>query len=392
MKVLIFMTQFYQLNGAERLGVELAEELNQRGIHADIMSMYTEDLPGVPEVKQDLLRRGISAVHFLGLKVHPPIISLIPSIWKLRRLIREQEYDIVETSQVSPTVLASWATRGVKARHVAGLHHVFRRARDNSKQHKFWRFSVRANRHLRFYAISDYAKDHWLQYSKTPSQHTRRIYNAISDDCFEATSDWSGVRKELGIPEDARLAIFAGRLAAFKGIDTLLEALGPVLEQENLFLLYVGLPDLSVTGTQEVLHELEQRIADNGIEERVRFLGFRKDLPRLMASSDVLVHPARIEGFGLVLVEALAAGLPVVASNVEGIPEVLAGTDSTMIPPDDPKALREAVLKTLHLPPEDRKSHIVSGQRRAGVFRMAKRTDEMIQLFEEVLEGQYGER
>ncbi len=66
MKVLIFMTQFYQLSGAERLAVELTEELNKRCIHADILSMYTEDLPDVAEAKQDLLNRGIPNVGFLG--------------------------------------------------------------------------------------------------------------------------------------------------------------------------------------------------------------------------------------------------------------------------------------------------------------------------------------
>ncbi len=388
MKVLVFMTQFHQLGGAERLGVELAEELNKRGIHADVMSMYTDSLPGVAEAKQDLLCRRIPAVHFLGLKVHPPMTSMIPAIWKLRRLIRKQGYDIVETSQVSPTVLASWATRGMNARHIAGLHQVFRRDRDNSKQHKFWRFSVRLNLRIRYYAISDYAADYWIQYSKTLPQHTRRIYNAIPSDCFIAGPDRSGVRRELGVPENARLAIFVGRLAAFKGIDTFLEALGPVLEQENLFLLYAGQPDLSVKGTEAMLGEMEQRIANNW-GDRVRFLGFRKDIPRLMASSDILVHPARIEGFGLALAEAMAAGLPVVASNVEGIPEVLAGTDSVMIPPDDPKALCDAVLKTLNRPPDETDRAIEKGRKRAEYFRIDKRIDAMIQLFEDVRDGRF---
>ncbi len=87
MKVLIFMTQFYQLNGAERLAVELAEQLNKRGIRTDILSMYTEALPGVVDAKNALLRNGIPAVHFLGLRIHPPIASMVAAIWRLRRLI-----------------------------------------------------------------------------------------------------------------------------------------------------------------------------------------------------------------------------------------------------------------------------------------------------------------
>lgn len=389
MKVLVFMTQFYQLNGAERLGVELAEQLNKRSIHADIMSMYAKDLPGVPEAKQLLLDKGIPAVHFLGLKAHPPMAKFFPAVWKLRGLIKEQGYDIIETSQVSPTVLASWATRRTNSQHVSGLHQVFSRENENSKQHKFWRFSVRCNRRIRYYAISDYAAKHWVKYSKTPPRYTRRIYNAIPDDCFIATPDRRGVRSELGIPEDARLAIYVGRIVDYKGIDTVIEALGPVLQQENLNLLYIGRPYPSFSNTAAMLSNMEKKIVENNWCDRVKFLGFRKDVPRLIASSDVLVHPTRIEGFGLVLTEAMAAGLPVVASNVQGIPEVLAGTDSIMVPPDDHLALRDAVMATLNRTPEQAALAIRKGCERAEDFRIDNRTNSIIQLFEDILENRF---
>ena len=387
MRILIFMTQFYQLGGAERLAVELGEELNKRGIHADILSMYTEDLPGVAGATEALLRKGIPAVYFLGLRIKSAIVNMAPAILKLRRLIQGQAYDVVETSLVSPAMIASWATLGTRVRHVAGLHQVFRRDRENSQQHKFWRISVRCNRRIRYYAISDYAADHWIRYSRTSLRHTRRIYNAISDDCFSAIPDRRGVRGELGLPADARLAIFVGRLAAYKGIDTLLDALGPVLKQENLILLYVGQPDLDVNGTREMLQRMEQRIADENWGNRVKFLSYRNDIPRLMVSSDVLVHPTRMEGFGLALVEAMATGLPVVASNVEGVPEVLAGTDHLMVPPDDPEALRDGILKTLYRTSDEAAIAIEKGRHRAQDFRIDKRTDAMIKLFEDVLSG-----
>lgn len=389
MKVLIFMTQFYRLGGAERLAVEFAVDLNRRGIHADILSMYTEDLPGVAEAKDELLKQGIPAVYFLGMSIHPPIGSLFPAIMKLRRLIPEYGYDIVETSMVLPAVIASWAMRGIPARHVAGLHQVFRRDRENSKKHRFWRFSVRYDRRIRYYAISDYAARQWIRYSFTSPRHTRRIYNAIPDECFDTSPDRCDVCGELGIPEAGRLVIFVGRLAAYKGIDTLLDALGPILERNNLFLLYVGLPDLSVDGTERMLQRMKQRIGEENWGHRVRFLGFRKDVPRLMASSDLLVHPSLFDGFGLVLAEALAAGLPVVASNWEGIPEVLSGTDSVMVPPSDPEALRDAVLETLDRTPDEADEAIRKGRIRAQEFRIAKRTDAMIALFQDVLSGRF---
>ncbi len=387
MKVLVFMARIHNQYGAERLGVELAEELNKRGIHADILSMYTEDMPGVAEAKQDLLHRGIPNVYFLGMKIHPPLTSLIPAIWRLRRLIREQEYDVIETSMESPTVLAAWATRGTSTRHVEGLHSPFVKERYNSYKHLFWRISVRMNRRVRFYAISDYAARHWVAYSKTSANRTVTILNAIPNDCFEVMPDRDGVREELEVSLDSRIALFVGRMLMRKGIDTLLDALGPILRDQDLHLLYVGGWDQPPEGffpnEDGLLDRMRRQVDQEGLADKVHFLGRREDVPRLMASSDILVHPARIEGFGLVLAEAMAAGLPVVASTVDGIPEVLAGSDSVMVPPDNAMAFREAVLKTLNRSPDEACEAIEKGRRRAEEFRMSKRIDAMVQLFED---------
>jgi glycosyltransferase involved in cell wall biosynthesis len=172
-----------------------------------------------------------------------------------------------------------------------------------------------------------------------------------------------------------------------------LEALGPLLLTDNLYLLYVGREDEPPEGffpeEAGLVERMKQQVARQGWEVRVRFLGRRQDVPRLMASSDLLVHPARIEGFGLVLAEALAAGLPVVATNVDGIPEVLAGTDSLLVPPDDPEALRQAVLKTLNCTPDKTLRAIEKGKERAEAFRIGKRTSAMIRLFRDLHEGRF---
>lgn len=391
MKVLIFMTQFYQLGGAERLSLELAEELNKRGIHTDILCQYTEDLPGVADAKQELLHRGIPKVHFLGMHVHPPITSMFPAITKLQHLIRENKYDIVETSMMAPTTLAAWATRGTTARHIAGLHQVFRQDRENSIQHRVWRLSVACNHRIRYYAISAYVARAWGHYSHTPAVKTRIIHNAIPESFFAAVPDRQGLRRELGIMEDTRIALYVGRLTKYKGIDTLLNALGPVLDSHNITLLYVGPIDPNQHGESQTIHHLLQQMKHQielqGWGKRVRFLEYRRDVARLMASSDVLVHPTRMEGFGLVLAEALAAGLPVVSTNVEGIPEVLDGTDSLMVAPDNPAALRDAVLRTLNRSPLEASAAIEKGRKQSEAYRMDKRINLMVDMFRDVLES-----
>ena len=390
MKVLIFMTQFYQLSGAERLAVELAQELNKRGIRADILSMYTDDLDGVDEARMELLDRGVPEVHFLGLKINPRFTSLLSAIWNLRRLLKEGQYDIVETSQLSPTTIASWATLTGRVSHVAGLHQVFDRQRENSLRHRIWRFTTRCNSRTRFYAISDYVRDAWLRYSGTAPARTQTIHNAIPDDCFDITADRSGVRKELSIPDDGQIAIFVGRLATYKGCDVLLDALAPQLENSNLYLLYVGAPDPTVAGSEEMLREMQQRIAGEGWDQQVRFLGHRDDVPRLLAAADVLTHPTQIEGFGLTLVEAMAAGTPVVSSDVEGIPEVLEGTDAVMVPPNDADRFGQAVIDVLNRPDAEALKVKQKGRSRAEAFRIGSRIDAMARLFDNLLHGRQG--
>jgi glycosyltransferase involved in cell wall biosynthesis len=323
------------------------------------------------------------------MRIHPSNAKIGLAVRKLRQLIRQQGYDVVETSLVSPSVMASLATWGTRVRHVAGIHQVFSGDNDSSKRHMFLRLSARLNRQNRYYAISDYVADDWIRYSRTSARHIRRIYNSISDDCFGAIPDRGGVRGELGLSEDGRIAIYVGRLAAYKGLDSLLDALGPVLKQQNLFLLFVGHPDLFVNGTREMLQQMEQQIVEKNWGDRVKFLSFRNDVPRLMASADVLVHPTQKDGFGLVLAEAMAVGLPVVTSNVEGIPEVVAGTNSIMVPQDDPVALCNAVLKTLNRTSDEVASAIEKGRHRVQFFRTDVRTDAMINLFEDVLSDRF---
>jgi len=391
MKVLLFMTQFYNLSGAEKLAVELAEALNRRGIHTDILSLYTEYLPGVAEAKLELLQKGIPEVHFLGCKIHPPMLSLFPSILKLRRLVKERQYDIVETSMLSPTVITAWALPGLAARQIAGIHDEFRRDRQQTKNHRFWRFSVRCNPRIRYYAITEHVRRCWIEYSGTRPEYTTTISNAIPDDCYNAVSDREGLCRELGIPTDAKIALYVGRMLKRKGIDTILDALGPVLHSENIHLLYVGgldqPPEGFFSGETGLWEGMTAQIEREGWTERVHYLGRRQDVPRLMASADILVHPARIEGFGLILAEAMAACLPIVASRVGGIPEVLADVDYPLVPPDDPSAFREAVLKILHRPSQDTKRIVEMARKRAENFRIEHRLQALSQLFSDVLEG-----
>jgi len=392
MKVLVFTTQFYQLGGAERLAVELAEELNKRGIRADILSMYSEDLPGVAEARTTLLSKGIPAVHFLRMRIHPIPAGVLKGIFRLRRLIREEEYDVVETSMPGPTTIASFATWGSPTGHLGGLHAMYKKELFRAPKFKLLRLAVRFNHKTRFYAISKNVSGCWQEFSGLAENRIRVVYNGIAEDFFCAVPQRDQVRHNLGIPADGRIALFVGRLVKSKGIETLLDALGPILREENLYLLYVGgthAPEGLYADEQGLLERMKKRIAQDSWSDRIRFLGRRNDVARLMASSDVLVHPAWFEGFGLVLAEAMAVGLPVVATNADAIPEVLEGSDYLVVPVDDALQLRQAVRTTLSRTPAQRREAERLGRKRAEHFRMARRVDEMNRTLNELVSGRF---
>jgi len=103
-----------------------------------------------------------------------------------------------------------------------------------------------------------------------------------------------------------------------------------------------------IVGTGPIETELRSRATDLGISDKVIFTGARRDVPRLLKAMDVFVLPSVHEGFGFALLEAMISSLPVVASQVGGIPEVVEnGRTGLLVPPADPHALAEAIVRLL---------------------------------------------
>ena len=192
----------------------------------------------------------------------------------------------------------------------------------------------------------------------------------------------SEFRRRLGVGANSILILFVGRLIKSKGIDTVYDAAKCLLERyDNYHVIYVGREDNSQDPNDALLlHRIKQEISGASWGRRVHFLGECLDVPELMAACDLLVHPARLEGFGLTVAEALASGLRVVASNVGGIPEVLAGTDSMMISPGDSIALADAISSVLAWPSEKVDAAIRLGKRRADSFRVEIRARLILKL------------
>jgi glycosyltransferase involved in cell wall biosynthesis len=389
MKVLIFTSQFFEIGGIERLAVELAIDLNKHGIQADILSMYSETLINVKERKKELLKMGIPNIYFLGLKVHPSPISVLKATFFLNQLIRKNDYDIVETSSLTPIIIAFWGSKGTRCRQIVGIHQVFLKDRDNLFQHKILKWSISHNQDIRYYAVSQYAASKWIEYSNTSDKHSRCVYNSIHDDCFTINKNKDYLRKTFGLPDGSRIIIYVGRIIEPKRPDLIIDSLSGICEENNLAILFIGRIDLTVNGTEEMIMRMHHNINEKQLNHRIKFVGTSAEVPLIMASADLMVHPTQIEAFGLVLVEAMASGLQIVSTNVEGIPEVLKDTENIMVSPNNPDLLREAILITLNRTPFEIYQAVEKGRKRAELYRTSVRTKEMIKLFEDVLSKEF---
>jgi glycosyltransferase involved in cell wall biosynthesis len=146
---------------------------------------------------------------------------------------------------------------------------------------------------------------------------------------------------ERDAESDVPTLLAVARLVRQKGLDVLIRAMKPIGEA-------FPTAQLLIAGEGPERHELERLTHDLGLEDRIVLLGHRDDVEQLMRRAWLVVHPARWEGFGLVLLEAMKVGSPVVATRVSAIPEIVVdGVTGRLVPPDDPAGFANAVIAVL---------------------------------------------
>jgi len=188
----------------------------------------------------------------------------------------------------------------------------------------------------------------------------------------------AGLPVRCGARSNGPKVLAVGRLTEEKGMDVLLRALPQVVKRfPGVRVRIAGDGDL-----RDQLMALSRRL---GLDECVAFLGFRRDVPALMAQADLMVMPSRWEGLPIALLEAVAAGLPVVASAVAGIPEVIAdGETGWLVAPDDPEALAAAISDALLDPCEARRRAQLAHARARADFSIEATVARVDRLYQEL--------
>lgn len=187
------------------------------------------------------------------------------------------------------------------------------------------------------------------------------VYNPIDVEVFGQTDGVAELRAEFGLADQDRLISNVSRLDWWKGHDDFLRAMAEVTRSlPNAKALIVGASD-SMPQNQTYHQRLQQLVTELGLSNHVVFTGFRTDIPRIMAASDVVVHSAsEPEPFGRVIVEAMAAGRPVVATAAGGVLDIVEDqVTGLLVPPRNAILMAQAIRHLL----QDREQARIIGQR-----------------------------
>ena len=289
-------------------------------------------------------------------------------VFRLRRVLLEHKPDLVHLhSRRGADVLGALAAR------LAGISCVLSRRVDNPES-QVWA-ALKYRLHARVIAISQGIAD-VLASEGVPASKLRVVRSSLDPAPWQRAQSRAAFCAEFGVPSQRLLIGVVAQLIERKGHQVLFDALRTMRFQNSVQLVIFG---------QGPLHaRLRAEAARLGIP--VHFAGFRKDLPRWLGALDLLVHPALMEGLGVSLLQASAAGVPIIASRAGGMPEAVAdGVSGLLVTPGDATALR-AALERLIADPDLRQRLGAQGRERVErEFSVEQMVDGNLAIYRELI-------
>lgn len=257
---------------------------------------------------------------------------------RLLELLRDDGIDVVHAHLTYSSIWAALAARRLALPLVASIH--------VSPERKGWRQQMRLtilvfllNRYAnRIVFVSDALRGEWMRRTRLDASRAAVIPNGVVVSGPDADPmRRSSLRAGLGLGPDSFLLITVAVLREGKGVEVLLHAFRELLRSNDSL-------ELLVVGDGPLRDQWQSLAAQLGIAGRVHWLGFRRDVDEILAGCDLFILPTLADAFPTVLLEAFAAGVPVIASDVGGIPEIISDRSvGRLVPPGDPASLAEAI-------------------------------------------------
>jgi len=338
---IIYIIGTLDVGGAEGQLVQLATHLDPQRVEPVVCCLTssgphhrTLDAAGIP----------VEIVGFKGLRVFRHPLQVATELSGLVRFIQREQPTIVHAFLFWAYVIGAFAAKAAGVPIVIASRRSLGHFKEGVVHHLL--LERLANRMTDvILANSEAVKADVIRQERVESARIRVIYNGVDPSRYAVPAE-PGLKVSLGIPAGAKTIGVVARLIDYKGHRFFLQACPEIKRRYPLatFLLIGEGPEAGS------LAALSRHL---GLQETVRFLGTRSDIPQLLSLLDVVALPSLEEGFPNVVLEAMAAGKPVLATGVGGIPEVVIHEETgLLVPPGNPQALAEGILRLLTHPDE----------------------------------------
>jgi len=304
-------------------------------------NMGTSETSAVESSLEEAGRNGVRILTIPELVRRIDPFNDFKTVLKLIRIFREERPHIVHTHTSKSGILGRWAAlvAGVPVIIHTPHGHVFW-GYFNEWKTKIFVFLERLTAKItdRIITLTKQEKNDHVRYHIAHENKFTVVHSGVELSRFSHVRvDVAEMKTRLGIPERTFVVGTVGRLTAIKGHKYLIEAARKILQK---------IPDTAFVflGDGELTNELKMQAASAGISDKVIFLGWRSDVAEVMSTFDLFILPSLNEGMGKVLVEAMAMGKPIIASDVGGISDLVTdGKNGLLVPPMNSDALANGI-------------------------------------------------
>ena len=327
---ILYLIYGFRIGGAERHLLDLCKGLDRRKFRPEIIYFHRDE-----QMLSEYRQAGIPCTIF---PVKGGELTL-REIWRLSRVIKKLSPDVVHVHLFHASRFGTLAAflAGSK-RIVRTKHNVREPGRKPGKRDRLWRLFLPLIL-TRIVAVSRAI----AKQIRTPYV----IYNGIDTDYFDPKfidpTTHAAYARDFGVDGSPVIGI-AARLTRQKGHPVLLKAFSQLVSDwPNAQLL--------IAGEGEELRTLEVLTHDLNLTEHVQFLGSIRNVREFLAVLDIFVHPSHYEGLGIAVIEAMSMARPIVATNLDGLAELITdGVDGLLVEPNNPAALAAAMNRVLRDP------------------------------------------
>ena len=354
LKILILISSINNSGGTERVGSMLANGLSEIGYEIILASIGSSDKPFFT------INENIKLVSFLSFPRFK-LFRIPTTVYNIRKLLKEESIDtliVVDTLCIQFTLPA---TLGLPVNHICWENFNFNSYSGPKKRHTTRQLAARYCDSV--VTLTERDKSHWLKGTHHKSQIT-----AIANPCPFPVQNYI---KE----KNTKIVLAVGRLTHIKGFDMLLEAWVQVSKV---------MPDwkLQIVGEGEDRAQLTNFIKENNLAHSVELIGLTDNVSQYYKQAEIFCLSSRFEGFGMVLIEALAFGLPIVSFDCEvGPAEVLEDTGSILVTQNDISQLATSLIELMNNE-EQRKTISLRGKEKAETYQPENIIRQWVDLLE----------